>query len=82
MNTLPLVLNLIIAQGLMGAFDTLYHHELRAALPQQPSAAHLLGTTQAGQDVFSQLIYGTQTSLIVGVLAGAMAGLSPVRQTK
>jgi len=40
---------------------------------QQPSGAHLLGTTQAGQDVFSQLIYGTQTSLIVGVFAGAMA---------
>jgi uncharacterized protein (TIGR01777 family) len=39
MNTLPLVLNLVIAQGLMGAFDTLYHHELRAALPQQTSAA-------------------------------------------
>jgi peptide/nickel transport system permease protein len=40
---------------------------------QQPTADHLLGTTQAGQDVFSQLIYGTQTSLIVGVLAGALA---------
>jgi len=39
MNTLPLVLNLVIAQGLMGAFDTLYHHELGEALPQQPSAA-------------------------------------------
>jgi len=33
----------------------------------------LLGTTQAGQDVFSQLIYGTQTSLIVGILAGGLA---------
>lgn len=39
----------------------------------QPSAAHWLGTTQAGQDVLSQLIYGTQTSLIVGVVAGALA---------
>jgi peptide/nickel transport system permease protein len=40
---------------------------------EQPSATHLLGTTQAGQDVFSQLIYGTRTSLIVGALAGALA---------
>lgn len=40
---------------------------------EQPSAEHLLGTTQAGQDVLSQLIYGTQTSLIVGVVAGALA---------
>ncbi|MFL5734308.1 MAG: ABC transporter permease [Chloroflexia bacterium] len=40
---------------------------------QQPSSAHLLGTTQAGQDVFSQLIYGTRTSLLVGAVAGALA---------
>jgi peptide/nickel transport system permease protein len=40
---------------------------------QQPTADHLLGTTQSGQDVLSQLIYATQTSLIVGVLAGAVA---------
>jgi len=41
---------------------------------EQPSADHLLGTTQAGQDVLSQLIYGTRTSLLVGALAGALAG--------
>ena len=40
---------------------------------QQPSAQHWLGTTQAGQDVLSQLIYGTRTSLLVGALAGALA---------
>ncbi len=39
METLPLALNLLIAQGAMGAFDTVYHHELRAALPKQASAA-------------------------------------------
>src|SRR5689334_1024334 len=39
----------------------------------QPSAEHLLGTTQAGQDVLSQLIYGARTSLLVGVVAGALA---------
>src|SRR5438477_3807101 len=39
----------------------------------QPTAGHLLGTTQSGQDVLSQLIYGTRTSLLVGALAGALA---------
>jgi peptide/nickel transport system permease protein len=39
----------------------------------QPSAEHWLGTTQAGQDVFSQLIWGARTSLIVGVLGGGLA---------
>jgi peptide/nickel transport system permease protein len=42
-----------------------------AALP--PSSEHLLGTTQAGQDVLSQLIWGARTSLLVGVLAGGLA---------
>lgn len=32
------VLWLLFIQGLLGAFDTLYHHELTVALPQQPSA--------------------------------------------
>lgn len=42
---------------------------------QPPSAAHLLGTTQDGQDVFAQLVVGTRTSLLVGVVA---AGTSMV----
>ncbi|HEX6291897.1 MAG TPA: ABC transporter permease [Herpetosiphonaceae bacterium] len=40
---------------------------------QPPSGEHLLGTTQAGQDVLSQLIWGARTSLLVGVLAGGLA---------
>lgn len=38
-----------------------------------PTSENWLGTTQAGQDVFSQLVYGTRTSLIVGILAGGLA---------
>lgn len=40
-----------------------------------PSWQHWLGTTQAGQDVFSQLIYGTRTSLIVGAVGGGLSTL-------
>lgn len=36
----------------------------------KPSLKHLLGTDSYGQDVFSQLVYGTRTSFLVGVLAG------------
>jgi peptide/nickel transport system permease protein len=32
-----------------------------------PSLSHLLGTNNIGQDIFSQLIWGTRTSLLVGV---------------
>ena len=40
-----------------------------------PSSAYLLGTTGGGQDVLSQLIYGSRDSLIVAFGAGALATL-------
>ncbi len=40
---------------------------------QPPSAAHLLGTTQTGQDVLSQLLAGAGPTLEIGFLAGALA---------
>ncbi len=45
---------------------------------QPPSAAHLLGTTQLGQDVLSQLIWGARVSLMVGALAGGLVMLIAV----
>jgi peptide/nickel transport system permease protein len=38
-----------------------------------PSAAHLLGTTNTGQDVLSQLLVGARPTLLVGFGAGAVA---------
>ena len=38
-----------------------------------PSAAHLLGTTNTGQDVLSQLLVGARVTLLVGFGAGAVA---------
>jgi peptide/nickel transport system permease protein len=43
-----------------------------------PNAVNWFGTTGNGQDVFSQVIYGTRVSLLVGVAAGAMATLVAV----
>ncbi|MCS7365902.1 MAG: ABC transporter permease [archaeon GB-1867-035] len=47
-----------------------------------PSSAHILGTNDLGQDIFSELIYGARVSLLVGFLAsisvvsvGTMIGL-------
>jgi peptide/nickel transport system permease protein len=42
-------------------------------VPQPPSAAHWLGTTQLQQDVFSQLLAGGRSMLLVSFLAGAVA---------
>jgi peptide/nickel transport system permease protein len=44
-----------------------------AATLQPPSGAHLLGTTQLGQDVLSQLLTGTRSSIVTAVLAAAIA---------
>jgi peptide/nickel transport system permease protein len=38
-----------------------------------PSLQHLLGTTQNGQDIFSQLVWSTRESLALAVIAGVMA---------
>lgn len=44
-----------------------------------PGGAHLLGTNDIGQDIFSELLYGARTSLLVGVLsAGISLGLGLV----
>jgi len=40
---------------------------------EAPSLQHLLGTTHIGEDVFSQLVYGTRGVLLVGFLATIMA---------
>ena len=36
-----------------------------------PSAQHLLGTNDIGQDILSEIIYGTRTSLAIGLLSGS-----------
>jgi peptide/nickel transport system ATP-binding protein/peptide/nickel transport system permease protein len=43
----------------------------RPALP--PSWHHLLGTTALGQDIFSQVIWGTRLSLVIALAVGGLA---------
>jgi peptide/nickel transport system ATP-binding protein/peptide/nickel transport system permease protein len=38
-----------------------------------PSWHHLLGTTAYGQDIFSQLVWGTRLSLVIALAVGALA---------
>ncbi len=42
---------------------------------QPPSAVHWLGTDDYGQDIFSQVVYGSRASLVVGGLAGLLSGV-------
>lgn len=43
-----------------------------------PSPANLFGTDQFGRDILSRLITGSRVSLIVGVIATALAGLAGI----
>ncbi len=47
-------------------------------VPQPPSAAHWLGTTQTQQDVFSQLLAGGRSTILVAFLAGIAATILSV----
>lgn len=38
-----------------------------------PSGSHLLGTDDTGQDLFAQLLFGARSSLLIAVLAAALA---------
>src|SRR5216683_846262 len=44
-----------------------------SGVPQSPSATHLLGTTQVQQDVFSQLLAGGRSTILVALIAGLVA---------
>ncbi|TYC20093.1 ABC transporter permease [Micromonospora sp. MP36] len=40
---------------------------------QAPSARHWFGTTHLGQDIFSQILVGTRSVVVVGLIAGVLA---------
>jgi peptide/nickel transport system permease protein len=71
-------LAIIVTIGLMAVFAPLITSyppetlDLRS-IRQAPSAAHLLGTDPLGFDVWSRLVFGARTSLIVGFGAVAIS---------
>lgn len=40
----------------------------------EPSSRHFFGTDDLGRDLFAGVIYGTRTSLVVGIVAAALSG--------
>jgi hypothetical protein len=58
MNTHVLALQLMAAQACLGAFDTVYHHELCEALPQRPSAKRELGIHATRALIYALLFIG------------------------
>ncbi|MGH9040607.1 MAG: dipeptide/oligopeptide/nickel ABC transporter permease/ATP-binding protein, partial [Acidimicrobiia bacterium] len=67
---LAVIVGLALAAPMVAPYDPTE----RAGRPfSTPGTAHLLGTNDAGQDLFSELIHGARISLLVGVSAAVLA---------
>jgi peptide/nickel transport system permease protein len=66
-----------VAAAIIGPFvspyDPSYQNPSLSASLHAPDAAHLLGTTQSGQDVLSQLLIGIRLTLVLALLVGVIA---------
>jgi peptide/nickel transport system permease protein len=54
-------------------YDPSYANPDPSLLMAHPSAQHLLGTTQTGQDVLSQLLDGIRQTILLAILVGVIA---------
>jgi peptide/nickel transport system permease protein len=67
-----------IVGPLASPYDPSYQNPAPALSMHAPDAAHLLGTTQTGQDVLSQLLVAIRLTLELAVLVGLVATLLAV----
>jgi len=58
---------------LVAPYDPSYQNPSPALSLHAPYSAHLLGTTQSGQDVLSQLLVGIRLTMELGFLVGVVA---------
>jgi len=81
LGTVGLVLVLVMAVAGLSAEWIAPYNPLSndfAVMTEAPSRAHLLGTDQFGRDLFSRIVFGARTALIVGfscAIVGGVAGL-------
>lgn len=72
-----ILLGLFVIAAIIGPLVAPYNPSFQSPNPalslQAPDAAHLLGTTQSGEDVLSQLLSGIRLTLELGVLVGLIA---------
>jgi peptide/nickel transport system permease protein len=77
-----ILLGLFVLAAIIGPLVTPYDPSFQNTSPSlslaAPSAAHLLGTTQTGQDVLSQLLVGIRLTLELAVVVGLAATLLAV----
>lgn len=68
------ILGVFVVMAVFAPLLAPYDPNAAVALPGDvPSHAHWLGTTSQGQDILSQLIWGSRETLIIGLVAGLAA---------
>jgi peptide/nickel transport system permease protein len=81
LGTVGLVVVLVIAVAGLGAEWIAPYNPTSndfAAMTEPPTWAHIMGTDQFGRDLFSRIVFGARTALIVGfscAIVGGVAGL-------
>lgn len=71
-----IILLLVIAVAVLAPLLARYEPALQSINSlQPPSFEHWLGTNQVGQDIWSRLLYGARTSLLVGFGVGILSTL-------
>lgn len=75
MNTHLLALQLMAVQGCLGAFDTVYHHELTEALPQRATARRELMIHALRATIYGALFIGLSAWVWQGALAWLLLAL-------
>jgi peptide/nickel transport system permease protein len=78
-GTLGMVIVLIIAATGLGAEWIAPYSPTSndfAAMTEAPSWTHLLGTDQLGRDIFSRIVFGARTALIVGFSSAIVGGFT------
>jgi ABC-type dipeptide/oligopeptide/nickel transport system permease subunit len=72
-----LILGLLLILALGAPWLSPYSPEARIGQPfQAPSSEHWLGTNDIGQDILSELIWGTRISLLIGTLSALLISFS------
>lgn len=72
---MELVLSLLVVQGLMGAFDNFWHHEITEALPSKPSARGELALHTVREFLYGLIFLSLAWSQSQGLFAWLLAAM-------
>ena len=69
-----IILAFFVFMALFAPIIAPYDPHERVGMPfSPPSGNHLLGTNDLGQDIFSELVFGSRISIIIGILTASIA---------